>query len=30
VAKSVMESELNEVHHKLAALRKALDRAAEI
>ena len=30
VAKSVMESELHEVHHKLAALRKALDRAAEI
>lgn len=30
VAKSVMESELNEVHHKLAALRKALERATEI
>jgi len=30
VAKSVMESELNEVHHKLAALRKALEIAAEI
>lgn len=30
VAKSVIESELNEVHHKLAALRKALDLAAEI
>ena len=30
VAKSDLESELNEVNHKLAALRKALDRAAEI
>lgn len=30
VAKSVLESELNEVHHKLAALRKALQRASEI
>ncbi|MDB5262039.1 MAG: anthranilate synthase [Adhaeribacter sp.] len=30
VAKSVMESELNEVNHKLAALRKALVMAADI
>jgi len=30
VAKSELESELNEVNHKLAALRKALVRAAEI
>ena len=30
VAKSVMESELNEVNHKLAALRKALVLAADI
>ncbi|MGV3586396.1 MAG: chorismate-binding protein, partial [Adhaeribacter sp.] len=30
VAKSVLESELNEVNHKLAALRKALVLAADI
>lgn len=30
VAKSNIESELNEVHHKLAALRTALEKAADI